>query len=146
MPRLYVYRLFDAAGEYAGQVNLNVHGPAMTPTGLPIETGEGALGYWALVKPTVPGRAETQQCLNSNIRYELVDWTADLEPGWYRPRIVFPGVHPGGVERAFGGRTQSSGFDGGLETNTGIGYLPLVKVGHPATPRIPATLLNEAAS
>ena len=145
-PRLYVYRLFDAQGQYTGQVNLNVHGPAMTPTGLPIETDQGPGGYWALVRPTVPGKPVSQQCLNDNSRYELTGWTAGLEPGWYRARLVFYQVGPDNSEFIFRDSTQSPNFDGIGESNTGIGYLPLLKVGNAQTPRIPATLLNESPS
>ena len=145
VPRLHVYRLFDAQGEYAGQVNLNVHGPVMTPTGLPIETDRGPLGYWALVEPTVPGSALAERCVDSNRRYELKDWTSGLESGWYRPRIAFYEVTPDGRETlassAFG-----EGTTRGIEANTGTGFLPLVKVGDADTPRVPATLLNEAVS
>jgi hypothetical protein len=146
VPRLHVYRLFDERGEYAGQVNLNAHGPVMTPTGLPIETDEGPDGYWALASPSVPGRPLAQQCLNANPRYELAGWTAGLEPGWYRARVVFYQVGPDGNEFIFRDFRQSSDVTGGVETNTGIGYLPLFKVGNPQTPRIPATLLNESPS
>ena len=149
VPRLYVYRLFNAQGEYAGQVNLNVHGPVMTPTGLPIETNQGPDGYWALVTPTVPGKAVRDQCLNTNARYELVNWSSGLEPGWYRPRIVFYEVGQDGSERLhdhLGGASQSPSLNGGIETNTGIGYLPMIKVGAAQTPRVPVTLLNESPS
>ena len=63
LPRLHVYRLFDEEGEYAGQVNLNIHGPPMTPTGLPKETDQGAAGYRILVKPAIPGKAVAEPCL-----------------------------------------------------------------------------------
>ena len=32
MPRIHLYRLFDAEGGYVTQVNVNVHGPPLTPT------------------------------------------------------------------------------------------------------------------
>lgn len=146
LPRLYVYRLFDAQGEYTSQVNLNAHGPVMTPTGLPIETDEGPKGYWALVKPSVTGKPVDQQCMNSNSRYELAGWTSGLDAGWYRARVVFFGVDPGGVEVVFRGGVQSSNIGAGVEINSEIGYLPLFKVGTAQTPRIPATLLNESPS
>ena len=144
VPRLHVHRLFDAAGEYAGQVALNVHGPSMTPTGLPIETNAGPAGYWALVTPSIPGRSITQQCLNANSRFELGDWTSGFEAGWYRSRIVFYTVSPGGLESME--RFQSASFNGGIEQSSGIGYLPLVSVGNAQTPRLTATLLNESPS
>ena len=145
VPRLHVYRLFDEEGEYAGQVNLNVHGPAMTPTGLPIETRFGPCGYWALVKPVTTGKLDREQCpAGSTSRYELGDWTADLIPGWYTSRVVFYGVRPDGSEYLDGGLTTQT--DGIEPSNTDIGYLPLIKVGDALTPRIPATLLNERPS
>ena len=143
LPRLHVYRLFDEEGEYAGQVNLNVHGPPMTPSGLPIETDQGEAGYWALVKLAIPGKAVAEQCLQSEARYELQGWTSSLSVGWYRPRLVFYVLEPDGSESI--SSSMESRIDG-IETNTGIGYLPLVDVGNAQTPRIPATLLNESPS
>jgi hypothetical protein len=149
VPRLYIYRLFDQQGEYVSQVNVNASGPPLTPTGLPIETDQGPQGYWALFKPTVPARPLAEQCITTNPRYDLSGWTAGLDPGWYRARIVFYGVLPGGMETEdvgeFQGRDQAP-FNSELESNTGIGYLPLARVGNAEAPRIPATLLNETPS
>ncbi len=149
LPRLQVYRLFDRLGQYAGEVNVNVHGPPLTPTGLPIETDEGVNQYWALVRPTVPGIPTSQQCLSMNTRFDLTGWAAGLEAGWYRARIVFDTLRPNGEEYRdigqFRGPSQSP-LGGELEQNTGIGYLPLMKVGDAQPPRIPATLLNEIPS
>ncbi len=146
VPRLYVYRLFDARGEYVSQVNVNAHGPPLTPTGLPIETDQGDRGYWTLARPTVPGTPLTQQCLSANSRYDLTGWTSGLDAGWYRARIVFYFVTPEGNEVIFQGGDQSSNIASAVETNTGIGYLPLLNVGNAQTPRIPVTLLNESPS
>ena len=143
LPRLHVYRLFDKEGEYAGQVNLNAHGPPMTPSGLPIETDQGAAGYWALVKLAIPGMAVAEQCMQSEARYELRGWTSILPAGWYRSRLVFYVLEPDGSE------SMDSSMElriEGIETGTGIGYLPLVSVGNAQMPRIPATLLNESPS
>lgn len=141
VPRVHVYRLFDEEGEYVSQVNLNVHGPALTPTGLPIETDGGPGGYWALVKPNA---LASDECLGSAARYDLGDWTSGLEPGWYRPRVVFYEVGADGTEVLLADGSES--FEGAIEANTGVGYLPMVKVGEAAQPRLPATLLNETPS
>lgn len=149
VPRIHIYRLFDMQGQYVTQTNVNVFGPVLTPTGLPIETDFGPQDYWALFKPSVAGKPLTEQCLNANARYDLTGWNAGLDPGWYRTRIVFYTVQPDGSEShdtgAFQGLDQSP-LNGEVEKNTGIAYLPLVNVGNAASPRIPATLLNGAPS
>jgi hypothetical protein len=140
VPRLHIYRLFDEHGEYAGQVNLNVHGPVMTPTGQPIETDQGPQGYWDLIKPL------SSPCLKSSLsRYELGDWTASLEPGWYGPRLAFYTVDPVDPRIEHLQESLSQPLFG-VEANTHIGYLPLLKVGSAQTLQIPATLLNESVS
>ena len=147
LPRLYVYRLFDAQGAYVSQVNVNVHGPVTTPTGLPIETDQGYRYYWSLATPS-----PAQQCLAPGARYDLRDWTAGLDPGWYRARLVF--YQRGGDGTPFvqfddgnmAEDPQSAFVEQVVEADHGLGYLPLVQLGNAAAPRLPATLLNDAVS
>ena len=141
IPRINLYHLFDGSGRYVTQVNVNVHGPPLTPTGLPIESDNGDKGYYDVV-----GFANATGCLQSGQTLTPDDLPASLEPGWYMPRIVFgqPG-HGGATDFDAGLDTPSaSGTD--FEGNTGFGYLPMFNVGASATPRLPATLLNEAPS
>ncbi len=149
LPRMFIYRLFDQQGDYYSQVNVNVSGPALTPTGYPIETEEGPNGYYAQFKPSIAG--QQQQCLTANSRYELAGWTNGLPGGWYRARLVFVAVRPDGVEVQnvpfIESTSYQSPFDGEtIEHNTEIGYLPLMKVGDAQSPKIPATLLNDTPS
>ena len=141
VPRIHLYRLFDGQGAYLTQVNVNVHGPVLTPTGLPIESSDGSNGYYETVEfVDAPG------CLQSSLTLTPAALPASLAPGWYLPRIVFGEVNPGGIPE-FGSGTNFPGGDGlDFEGNTGFGYLPLVGVGTTSLPRLPATLMNEAPS
>ncbi len=152
LPRLHVYRLFDAQGLYVSQVNVNASGPVLTPTGLPLETDQGPNHYWALVAPR-----PADQCLRGEARYDLTSWTQGLDPGWYMARIVWYQPAPGGgVQRpdAPPGREEDANRQEegdfqtkvGIEDNVGIGWLPLANVGNAAAPQIPATLFNDASS
>ena len=145
-PRLHVFRLFDEGGDYAGQPNVNIHGPPLTPTGLPIETNVGADGFWQLVEPAYAGPGQAPDCLASGQRYDLAGWTAALAPGWYRPRVAFYEVLPDGTAEYNAGLDKGASTDASLliETNTGLGYLPLAPVGAPMPPRIPLTLFNDS--
>lgn len=141
VPRVDLYRLFDDEGRYVTQVNVNVHGPALTPTGLPIESDDISGSYDSLMFSDLPG------CLSSGQTLTPADLPTSLEAGWYLPRIVFGQRGPDGQPRFddTGLNTpQSGGVD--FEANTGFGYLPMFAVGTDATPRLPATLINEAPS
>ena len=137
VPRIDLYRLFDGEGLYVTQVNVNVHGPALTPTGLPIETDANEGAYDFLDFPDATG------CLSSGQVLTPTDPPTSLESGWYLPRIMFgergeDGQHP--VDHT----PPTGGVD--FEGNTGYGYLPMFPVGTDVTPRLPATLFNEAPS
>jgi hypothetical protein len=141
VPRIHLYRLFDGQGAYLTQVNVNVHGPVLTPTGLPIESNDGSNGYYETVE-----FVDAPECLQSSLTLTTAALPASLASGWYLPRIVFGEANPGGTLE-FGSGTNFPGSDGlNFEGNTGFGYLPLVGVGTTAQPRLPATLLNEAPS
>ena len=141
VPRIHLYRLFDGQGAYLTQVNVNVHGPVLTPTGLPIESNDGSNGYYETVE-----FVDAPECLQSSLTLTPAALPASLASGWYLPRIVFGVANPGGTPE-FGSGTNFPGSDGlDFEGNTGFGYLPLVGVGTTAQPRLPATLLNEAPS
>ncbi|MBT4677624.1 MAG: hypothetical protein HOB67_07240, partial [Acidimicrobiaceae bacterium] len=141
VPRIHLYRLFDGQGAYLTQVNVNVHGPVLTPTGLPIESSDGSNGYYETVE-----FVDAPECLQSSLTLTPAALPASLASGWYLPRIVFGEANPGGTPE-FGSGTNFPGSDGlNFEGNTGFGYLPLVGVGTTAQPRLPATLLNEAPS
>ena len=45
VPSVFLYRLFDSDGGYLTQVNVHIHGPVLTPTGLPIESIAGSSSY-----------------------------------------------------------------------------------------------------
>ncbi len=142
VPRLGVYRLFDALGGYVTQQNVNVHGPVLTPTGLPLETEAGPSHYWALAVPQ-----PATQCLRGQSRYDISRWTDGLDPGWYRAHVMWYLVRPNGrVDEAPTG--EEFGFDNGvgLELGAGVGYLPLTPIGNPQPPIVPATLFNDAVS
>jgi hypothetical protein len=141
-PRLHVRRLFDADGQYSSQVNLNVHGPVLTPTGLPIESRDLG-GYWSAIKFTVVGDPPNGLCLDDGIRYEMGNWRSTLQPGWYLPQLVVYEIHP---DREYPGAFGTHGYNGGIEENSGIGFLPMVGIGDAAPPRIPVTLLNDTPS
>jgi len=134
-------RLFDADGQYTSQPNLNVHGPVLIPTGLPIETR--ASGHWAATRLMVVGNPQNGSCLDDGARYEIGDWTVGLEPGWYLPQLAVYEIHP---DQEYSGFFPSSSHNGGIEGNSGIGFLPMVKLGDAETPRIPVTLLNDTPS
>jgi hypothetical protein len=141
VPRVDLYRLFNGEGHYVTQVNVNVHGPALTPTGLPIESDDISDSYDSIGFPDVTG------CLSSGQTFTPTDLPASLEPGWYLPRIVFAQRGPDGQPQFDdpGVNTpQSEGVD--FEGNTGYGYLPMLSVGTDSTPRLPATLFSEAPS
>ncbi len=141
VPRIHLYRLFDAEGGYVTQVNVNVHGPVLTPTGLPIESSEGASGFYEVIEfVDAPDCLRSDQALTPDVLPE------SLEAGWYLPRIMFGLRHPDGPVDF--GQWTNTPPGGGLdfEGNTGFGYLPMFSVGTSATPRLPATLLNEAPS
>ena len=152
VPRLHVYRLFDAQGLYVSQVNVNASGPVLTPTGLPLETDQGPNHYWALA--TLQPAA---QCLRGGARYDLSGWTSGLDPGWYAARLVWyirlgdgseqrPDAPPGREEDAHRGEEGYAQSNVGIEANTGVGYLPLANVGNAAAPLVPATLFNDGSS
>jgi len=139
IPRIHLYRLFDGDGGYLSQVNVNVHGPALTPTGLPIESDNGSNGYYDVIE-----FMDAPDCLEYSQTLTPSSLPASLEPGWYLPRIIF-GLRSSDNPLEFGVNTpdfQGTEFEG----NTGFGYLPMVGVGTPPTPRLPTTLLNEAPS
>lgn len=141
-PMLYLYRLFDGDGGYAGQVNVNVHGPVLTPTGMPIETSHGSEGYYEALELAAGG------CVPLPNRVELEDVTAGLEDGWYLPRIAFELLTPDGsfIPDRFLNAPGAGDTTVLFERNTGFGYLPLLAVGQPTTPQLPTTLLNETPS
>lgn len=142
VPRLRVYRLFDAQGNYVSQPNVNVSGPVLTPTGLPLETDKGSDHYWALAKPQPAG-----QCARGTTRYDLTGWTNGLEPGWYQARLVWFFLSPNGSESEAGSAEDMFFQDErGVENNTGISYLPLANVGNAQPANVPATLFNDTAS
>ena len=140
-PRLHVMRLFDADGQYTSHPNLNVHGPALTPTGLPIETRES--GHWAATRFTVVGDPPNGLCLDDGVRYEMGNWSSELQPGWYLPQLAVYEIHP---DQEYPGTFPFSSLNGGIEGNSGIGFLPMVRLGDAETPRIPITLLNDTPS
>ena len=142
MPRIHLYRLFDAEGGYVTQVNVNVHGPVLTPTGLPIESSEGASGFYEVLE-----FVDASDCLRSDQALTPDVLPESLEAGWYLPRIVF-GIRYPGDDEVYVDRWTNIPPAGGLdfEGNTGFGYLPMFSVGTSAVPRVPATLLNEAPS
>ncbi len=141
MPRIHLYRLFDAEGGYVTQVNVNVHGPVLTPTGLPIESSEGASGFYEVLE-----FVDASDCLRSDQALTPASLPESLETGWYLPRIMFGLRNPDGPVDF--GQWTNTPPGGGLdfEGNTGFGYLPMFSVGTSAVPRLPATLLNEAPS
>ena len=64
IPKIHLYRLFDGEGGYLSQVNVNVHGPTLTPTGLPIESDTGSTGYYETIEfIDVPDCQESSQTL-----------------------------------------------------------------------------------
>ena len=140
-PGVRLYRLFDGAGEYVTQVNLNVHGPVLTPTGLPIETDGGIHGYYEEVEfDDVP------RCLDGAVDLTFSVDPDSLEPGWYLPRLAFADWW-GETTEGFGvpcPKVEPNPVD--FECNTGYGFLPMLDIGEAETPRIPATLLNQAVS
>ncbi len=140
-PGIRLYRLFDGAGEYLTQVNLNVHGPVLTPTGLPIETDGGIHGYYEEIEfDDVP------RCLEGDVDLSVSLDPDTLEPGWYLPRLAFAEWW-GETTEGFGvgcPKVEPDPVD--FECNTGYGFLPMLDIGGAETPRIPATLLNQAAS
>ncbi len=141
VPRVDLYRLFDAEGSYVTQLNVNVHGPALTPTGLPIESDSVSGSYASLDFPEVTG------CLDSGLALTPAGLPDSLEPGWYLPRILFGQRGPDGMpdfDNAGINMPHAGGID--FEGNTGFGFLPMFAVGTDSTPRLPATLLNEAPS
>lgn len=141
VPRLAIYRLFDGKGLYVSQQNVNVHGPVLTPTGLPLETEEGLEHWWALATPR-PATA----CMRGSARYDISRWTEGLEPGWYRMRVVWYYLLGDGSTQEFRAPEGSFWNGIGLESNAGVGYLPLAPVGSPEAPIVPATLFNDAVS
>ena len=140
-PGVRLYRLFDGAGEYVTQVNLNVHGPVLTPTGLPIESIEGIEGYYEEIEfDDVP------RCLDGVVDLTFSVDQDNLEAGWYLPRLVF-GEWWGDTTEGFGiGCLRAEQEVIPIECDTGNGFLPMLDIGGAETPRIPATLLNQAAS
>jgi len=141
IPRVNLYRLFDADGLYVTQVNVNVHGPPLTPTGLPIESDSGSSGYYDLLNfQNAPG------CLRSGQTLTPEDLRSSLEPGWYLPRIVFGQPGPDGSPDFDAGLNTPSSDGVDFEGNTGYGYLPMFSVATDSVPRLPATLFNEAPS
>ena len=140
-PRIHLYRLFDSNGEYLTQVNVNVHGPVLTPTGLPIESSEGPSGYYETVE-----FVDAPNCLQSDQTLTPAELPASLETGWYLPRIMFGLKLPNEPTEFLNGVNTPSGGGLDFEANTGFGYLPMVSVGASGPPRLPATLLNEAPS
>ena len=141
VPRIHLYRLFDAGGRYLTQVNVNVHGPVLTPTGLPIESNEGSSDYYETVE-----FVDAPDCLLSTRTLTPASLPTSLAPGWYLPRIMFGLVHPNEPTEFSGGINTPRGGGLDFEANTGFGYLPMISVATSATPRLPATLLNEAPS
>ena len=142
VPRIHLYRLFDAEGSYVTQVNVNVHGPVLTATGLPIESTTGTSRFSEVVE-----FVDRPECLRSDQTLTPDVLPESLETGWYLPRIVFGNVNWGGDE-VYLDRWTNIPPAGGLdfEGNTGFGYLPMFSVGTSAIPRLPTTLLNEAPS
>jgi len=144
VPRVKLYRLFDADGAYVTQVNLNVHGPALTPTGLPIESASGSDGHYDFID-----FVDATGCLNTGQTLTLTpeNLPTSLEPGWYMPRIFFSQRGSDGAAR-FDDPGMNTPRSGGVdfEGNTGYGYLPMFSVATDSVPRLPATLFNEAPS
>ena len=140
-PGLHLYRLFDGDGDYVTQVNMNVHGPVLTPTGLPIETDNGINGFYDVLEfDDVP------RCLIGDVDLTVSDPVASLESGWYLPRMVFAEWW-GDTTEGFG--TSCPDLQPTpvvFECNTGYGFLPMIGVGEPEIPELPVTLLNQAAS
>ena len=120
---------------------MNVHGPVLTPTGLPIESNEGSSDYYETVE-----FVDAPDCLRSTRTLTPASLPTSLAPGWYLPRIMFGLVHPNEPTEFSGGINTPPGGGLDFEANTGFGYLPMISVGTSATPRLPATLLNEAPS
>lgn len=139
MPRLHIYRLFDADGEYVASVNASVHGPVLTPTGLPIETSRGPDGFWSRFTPAGP------RCLGDGAEPSLSGWTVGLVPGWYRARVVFY-VSEGSTERLAVESGLPDPQSESFSMGSGVGYLPLVRVGDARSPKLPVTFLNEEPS
>jgi hypothetical protein len=141
IPRIHLYRLFDHDGGYLTQVNVNIHGPALTPTGLPIESKNGAAGFYDIIE-----FVDAPNCLKSDLTMIPGDLPASLEQGWYLPRIMFGKITPSNpIEFSQSENApQSDGVP--FMLNTGFGYLPMFGVGDPVLPRLPATLLNSATS
>ena len=141
VPRIYLYRLFDAEGGYVTQVNVNVHGPVLTPTGLPIESNEGVNGFYEVLE-----FVDAPDCLRSDQRLTPASLPESLETGWYMPRVMFGLRHPDNWDDldSLDNTPPGGGLD--FEGNTGFGYLPMFSVDTSAVPRLPATLLNEAPS
>ena len=63
---------------------MNVHGPTLTPTGLPIESDTGSTGYYETIE-----FIDGPDCLESSQTLMPASLPASLEPGWYLPRIMF---------------------------------------------------------
>ena len=140
IPRVEFFRLFDGEGEYLTQVNLNVHGPALTPTGLPIQSNRGIDGWYDQVR-----FGDSPACLEGDI--ELTpDEPEGLPPGWYVPRIGFGWIWGNDPIDWNSGCADFAEAPLRFECNVGSGYLPMFSVGDPPTPRLPASILNEAVS
>ena len=145
VPSVFLYRLFDSDGGYLTQVNVHIHGPVLTPTGLPIESIAGSSSYYEIVE-----FVDAPDCLRSTQTLTPASLPLSLEPGWYLPRIMFGLVQPN-EPTMFMDRINTPLSSGGDKPffegrGNGYGYLPMFSVGGSATPRLPATLLNETPS
>ena len=137
---LAIYRFFDSAGTYAGQIDLNVHGPVLTPTGLPVQSGQGGIG-WYEIRGISGGT-----CVDGGLTLVANDWANGLPAGWYVPRLVFGNDDGGGIEFNRPLSLPSLTTLGTAADPLSGGYLPMQAVGAPARPRLPISLLNGAAS
>jgi len=138
--RVELVRVFDGDGEYLTQVNLNVHGPPLTPTGLPIQSNSGMGGRYDHLA-FLDGPA----CLDGDVDLTPAEAT-DLPAGWYLPRIAFGAVWGDGPVEWGHACADMADAPVRFECGHGTGYLPMFAVGDPETPRLPTSLLNDAVS
>lgn len=100
-----------------------------TATGLPIERIIGPPGGLAVNLPLVKGGANF---------VVVTTVPADLRPGYYLPRIW---LQTRNVPQERDNTVRMTTFIGGLRGPTNSMALPVIRVGSPAAPRIPAVLM-----
>jgi hypothetical protein len=129
---LHLYYLFDAEGRpkaWDDWFNAFI----FTPTGLPIEHepgGERILlsGGNPFINPTCAGSSSFDSFLQTSFIIP-----GDLPQGVFAPEISVIGSHPSGIVPLAPVWYDYTEFDS----------LPILKVGDPATPRLPLTLLTD---